>query len=120
MMPSRSPRSTRSVTPRTATSPPNRLVTPSSASTRTLPPRRPRPTRRDPGEPVGREADDEDQRGAVDDEIDPGESGLDARERRAQVRLERRDQDRAEERAEGRPHPADDRVEREADREVHG
>ena len=60
-------------------------------------PRPPRPDpRRDARQTVGSEPDDQDQRGAVDDQVDAGESGLHAGEGRAQIGLERRDQDRAE------------------------
>src|SRR5574341_2641334 len=116
MMPSRSPARTSNETSRTAVSPPKRLVTRSSVSTGP-----PRPQAGDDaGQPLGHEAHDEDQRDAVDDQVDAGEAGLHARERGAQVRLERRDQDGTEVGAQRGAHPPDDRVQREADREVHG
>src|SRR5574341_1711294 len=115
MMPSRSPARTSNETSRTAVSPPKRLVTRSSVSTGP-----PRPQAGDDaGEALGHEAHDEDQRDAVDDQVDAGEARLHPGDRGAQVRLERRDQERAQVRAERRSHPADDRVQREADREVH-
>src|SRR6266705_1561489 len=114
MMPRRSPRRTSRLTLRTAVRPPKRFVTRSSVSTG---PPDPQATG-DTGQALGGEPHDEDEGRAVDDEIDAGEPGLQTRERRAQVRLERRDQDRAEEWAEGGAHPPDDRVQREPDREV--
>src|SRR5690242_18938532 len=97
MMPSRSPARTSRLTARTAVRPPNRLVTASSVST--IPPRP--PARGDARQPLGREAHDQDQHGAVDDEVDAGEARRGAGERRAQVGLERGDQHRAEEGPEG-------------------
>src|SRR5213596_1583620 len=114
MMPRRSPWRTWRLTSRTAVRPPKRFVTRSSVSTNSPGP----PTTGEPDQSLGGEPDDEDEGRAIDDEIDPGEAGLHARERRAQVRLERRDQDRAEEGAEGGAKTADDRVQREPDREV--
>src|SRR5213594_1402850 len=110
MMPSRSPARTSRLTARTAVRPPKRLVTASSVSTR---PPRTEPAR-DPGEPLGRESHDEDQHDAVDDEVDPGEPRLESGERRSQICLEGRDEQRAEERSERGSHAADDAVEREA------
>src|SRR5437016_14288447 len=98
MMPRRSPRRTSRLTSRTAVRPPKRFVTRSSVSTG---PPGPQATG-DTGQALGGEPHDEDEGRAVDDEIDAGEPGLQTRERRAQVRLERRDQDRAEERSEER------------------
>src|SRR5437016_8935480 len=114
MMPSRSPRRTARLTPRTAVSPPKRFVTDSSVST--VSPRA--PAGGDAGHALRREPHDEDQHDAVDDQVDPGEARLDARERGAQVGLERGDEERAEKGAERRAHAADDAVEREADGEV--
>src|SRR2546429_57685 len=99
MMPSRSPARTSRLTSRTAVRPPKRFVTRSSVSTDS--PGRSKASG-EPDQSLGGEPDDEDEGRAVDDEIDPGESGLHARERGAQVRLERRDQHRAEKGAEGR------------------
>src|SRR5438034_8673273 len=114
MMPSRSPRRTSRLTPRTAVSPPKRFVTDSSVST--VSPRA--PAGGDAGHALRREPHDEDQHDAVDDEVDPREARLDERERGAQVGLERGDEERAEKGAERRAHAADDAVEREADGEV--
>src|SRR6266513_1393703 len=114
MMPSRSPSRTSRETSRTAVRPPNRFVTRSSVSTRAPDAE----ARGEAGQPLRDEPHDEDEGRAVDDEIDPREPGLHARERGAQVRLERRDQERAEEGAEPSADPADDRVEREPHREV--
>src|SRR5438034_9693439 len=116
MMPRRSPARTSRLTSRTAVRPPKRFVTRSSVSTNSPGP----PTTGEPDQSLGGEPDDEDEGRAIDDEIDPGEAGLHARERRAQVRLERRDQHRAEKGAEGRADPADARVQREPDREIDG
>src|SRR2546425_7541400 len=106
MIPSRSPRPTSSVTARTAVSPPKRLVTDSSASTVHLGARRGGATgaqpRRNAADAVGREAHDQDQRGAVDHDIDAGQPGLHPGEPGAQIGLERRDQDGPEERSERR------------------
>src|SRR5206468_1126096 len=114
MIPRRSPRRTSRLTARTAVRPPKRFVTPSSVSTGS-------PGSKaigEAGQALGGEPHDEDEGRAVDDEIGSGEPGLQAREGRAQVRLERRDQDRADEGAEGGAHSPDDRVQREPDREV--
>src|SRR5437764_10004400 len=92
MMPSSSPACTASVTLRTAVRPPNRLVTLSSCS---IGPAHTEPGG-DPGEALGCPAHDEDEHDAEDDEVDAAEAGLHAGERRAQVRLERRDQARPE------------------------
>src|SRR5438105_5840335 len=110
MMPSRSPARTSRLTARTAVRPPKRLVTDSSVST--VPPRPPAPG--DARQPLRREAHDEDQHDAVDDQVDARETRLGAGERGAQVRLERRDQHGAEEWPQRRAHAADDAVEREA------
>src|SRR5882724_5127106 len=114
MMPSRSPAWTSRLTARTAVRPPKRLVTDSSVST--VPPRT--PPRGDARHAFRREPHDEDQHDAVDDQVDAGEARLDAGEGRAQVRLERGDEQRAEERPQRGAHAADDAVEREADGEV--
>ncbi len=53
-----------------------------------------------PGQPLGDEAHDQDQDGPVDDQVDAGEARLHAEKRGAQIRLQRRDEDRAEEGAE--------------------
>src|SRR5882724_8586084 len=113
MMPSRSPAWTSRLTARTAVRPPKRLVTDSSVST--VPPRT--PPRGDARHAFRREPHDEDQHDAVDDQVDAGEARLDAGEGRAQVRLERGDEQRAEERPQRGAHAADDAVEREADGE---
>src|SRR5919108_3968859 len=110
MMPSRSPARTSRFTARTAVRPPKRLVTASSVSTRAP---RPHPAR-DTSEALGCEPHDEDQHDAIDDQVDPAEARLHAGERGAQVGLERRDEQRAEERAQRGAHTADDAVEREA------
>src|SRR2546427_1696911 len=114
IMPRRSPWRTWRLTSRTAVRPPTRFVTRSSVSTSSQAPEAPG----EADQSLGGEAHHEDEGRAVDDEVDPGEPRLEARERRAQVRLERRDQDRAEEGAEGGAQTADDRVQREPDREV--
>src|SRR5205814_3632653 len=114
MMPSRSPARTSRLTARTAVRPPKRLVTASSVSTR---PPRPKPAG-DAREPVWRESHDVDQHDAVDDQVDPGEARLHAGERGAQVRLERRDEEGAQERTERGSDAADDAVEREADGQI--
>src|SRR5947209_8122311 len=114
MMPRRSPWRTWRLTSRTAVRPPKRFVTRSSVSTSSPGPEAPG----EADQSVGGEAHHEDEGRAVDDEVDPGEPRLEARECRAQVRLERCDQDRAEEGAEGGAQTADDRVQREPDREV--
>src|SRR5919198_3217019 len=85
MMPTRSPGRTSRLPSRTAVSPPKRFVTRSSFSTGPPGPGATREAR----QAVGGEPHDEDEGGAVDDEIDAGEPRLQARERRAQVRLER-------------------------------
>src|SRR5438132_4602137 len=108
MMPRRSPRRTSRLTSRTAVRPPKRFVTRSSVSTG---PPGPQATG-DTGQALGGEPHDEDESRAVDDEIDAGEPGLQTREGRAQARLERRDQDRAEEGAQGGAHPPDERCQR--------
>src|SRR5712692_9157563 len=120
MMPTRSCSRTSSETARTAVSPPNRLVTLSSVSTGSSGAgRRPRTeARRDASQAIGRPADDEDEGGAIDHEIDAGEAGLHSRERGPQVGLEQGDEDGSEIRSERRPDAADDRVERKAHREV--
>src|SRR2546421_10621171 len=110
MMPSSSPACTSRVTLRTAVRPPNRFVTFSSWS---IGPPHAKPCG-DSGEPLGGEADDENEHDAVDDEIDAAKAGLHAGERRSQIRLERRDQDRAEEGPEGGADSSDDAVQREA------
>src|SRR3990172_2316434 len=110
MMPSRSPSSTSSETPPTAVSPPKRFVTDSSAS-KALPPGGARaPDEEGPDEPLGHEADHDDEEAAVDDQVDADQARGDVRERGAQVVLERGDQDRAEEGAERGAGAADDRV----------
>src|SRR5437899_10482043 len=106
MMPRRSPWRTWRLTSRTAVRPPKRFVTRSSVSTSSPGPEAPG----EADQSVGGEAHHEDEGRAVDDEVDPGEPRLEARECRAQVRLERCDQDRAEEGAEGGAQTADDRV----------
>src|SRR5262245_16256321 len=115
MIPSRSPASTVKVTPRTAVSPPKRLVTPSSLSTGPPAP----PAGPEPGQPLGGEAHDQDQHRAVDDEVHPGEAGLDAGEGGPQVGLEDGDEDGAQEGPEGGAGAADDGVKGEPDGEVH-
>src|SRR2546423_1671289 len=67
MMPSRSPRRTSRLTARTAVRPPKRLVTDSSVST--VPPRT--PPRGDARPALQREAHDEGQHDAADDQVDP-------------------------------------------------
>src|SRR5213594_2533093 len=114
MMPRRSPWRTWRLTSRTAVRPPKRFVTRSSVSTSSPGPEAPG----EADQSLGGETHHEDEGRAVDDEVDAGEPCLEARERRAQIRLERRDQDRAEEGAEGGAHTADDRVQREPDREI--
>src|SRR5919108_4674530 len=114
MMPSRSPGRTSRLTARTAVRPPKRLVTASSVSTR---PPQPEPAG-DARDPLGRESHDEDEHDAVNDQVDPGEARRHAGERRAQVRLERGDEDGAQEWTERGAHAADDAVEREPHGEI--
>src|SRR5262249_58454400 len=113
MMPTSSRSRTSSDTARTAVRPPKRLVTPSSVSTSSSGasgcPRA--QLRRDPRQALGRPAHDEDQRGAIDDEVDAGEAGLHARERGSEIRLEHGDEDGAEVGTDRRAYAADDRVE---------
>src|SRR5438093_11775352 len=121
MMPTSSRSRTSSETARTAVRPPKRLVTFSSVSTR--PSSTGRPPRaqacRDSRQALGSPADDQDERGAVDDEIDAGEARLHAREGGSQVGLEHGDEDGPEVRPECRADTADDRVEGAPDRQVH-
>src|SRR5262249_36279799 len=117
MMPTISPGPTRSETSRTAVSPPKRLVTASSSSIAA-------PGAEALTEPadqaLGDEAHDDDEKAAVDDEIDAHQTAPHVAEGGAEARLERRDENRSHEGAHGRPDAADDGVEGETDGEVDG
>src|SRR5678816_240429 len=112
MMPRISPGAARRLTSFTAVSPPKRLVTASSSS---IASHRAQPLPDPADQALGHEAHDHDEQAAVDDQVDADEPGLEVAERRAQVDLERGDEERAHEGADRGPEPADDAVEREAD-----
>ena len=107
---------------RFAVMPPKRLVMPvtdEQAHAARLRDRAPPQPLADPGrQPLGREPHHHDERGAVDDQIDPDEAGSDAPEARAQVRLQRENERGAEEGPERRADAAEDRGQGEAHGEV--
>src|SRR5437879_6307887 len=115
MMPRISPGAARRLTSLTAVRPPKRLVTASSSS---IAPHRAQPLPDPADQALGHEAHDHDEQAAVDDQVDADEPRLEVAERRAQVGLERGDEERAHERADRGAEPADDAVQREAHREV--
>src|SRR5512144_293647 len=115
MMPRISPGAARKLTSLTAVRPPKRLVTASSSS---IASHRAQPLPEEAHQALGDEAHDHDEQAAVDDQVDADEPGLEVAERRAQVGLERGDEQRAHEGADRGPDAPDDAVEREAHREV--
>src|SRR5512144_2260773 len=112
MMPRISPGAARRLTSLTAVSPPKRLVTASSSS---IASHRAQPLPDPADQALGHEAHDHDEETAVDDQVDADEARLEIAERRAQVGLERGDEERANERTDRGADAADDAVEREAD-----
>src|SRR5579884_4405619 len=126
MMPTSSFSPTCRSTSRSAVSPPNRLVTLVSSSSNLLSLRRRGRARPPPaealrqldGQPPRHEAHDDHQQHAVDDQVDAGLAGRAAAEGGAQVELEQGDQQRAEEGPDAGGDAADDRHQRELDRQV--
>src|SRR3984893_9176823 len=115
MMPRISPGAARRLTSFTAVRPPKRLVTASSSS---IASHRAQPLPDPADQALGHEAHDHDEQAAVDDQVDADEPRLEVAEGRAQVDLERGDEERAHEGADRGAESADDAVQREADREV--